>query len=536
MSKVAAYLNEYLTGEVIAEGSIVDQSSTDASVLMERPEMVAQVANTSDIRKITRFCFQLAEKGHVMAVTTRGEGTDENGGAIGSGIIVSQSKYMNRVVGIDTKQRLIHVQAGASYSGVAIALSTHRGLTLPPASYGESSGTVGGAIASDSVGFLHQRYGTVGDAVQQLEVVLASGEVLQTGRISKRELNAKKGLHTFEGDIYRKIDNLISDNAEAIKTIQSSNSYDSAGYSGISSVRKSDGSFDLTPLFIGSQGTIGIISEAILKAQFVRSEVTVVLSTYKTQGEAREAADLAVAHKAISVEVVDGRLLARATSLGRKRDFMPKSSFKGGLVIAIFDDFGAKNRERQAKKLVGALHKSTKPIFVTEAVYSQSDLAELFSLRALAKSSPTNGEIVPSVFGGAWLPVVKIDTFLTELKKLEKEQDIQLPYWVDIKTGFIDLLPVIDMKKVSNRQKLIKLLSELSNLVQKFEGSLAGRGGDGRLKSAISSNNYGEAVAKVYQEIKNIFDPHKVLSPGVKQAMPIKDIATQINAWCRSEL
>lgn len=536
MSKIAAYLNEYLIGEVVAEGSIVEQSSTDASVLMERPEMVAQVANTSDIRKITRFCFQLAEKGHAMAVITRGEGTDENGAAIGSGIIVSQSKYMNRVIGIDTKQRLIHVQAGASYSGIAVALSTHRGLTLPPASYGESIGTVGGAVASNSVGFLHQRYGTVGDAVQQLEVVLASGEVLQTGRVTKRELNAKKGLHTFEGEIYRKIDNLISDNAEVIKVIQNSDSYDSAGYSGISAVKKRDGSFDLTPLFIGSQGTIGIISEAILKAQFVRSEVVVVLSAYKTQGEAREAADLAVAHKAVSVEIVDGRLLARATALGRKRDFMPKVSFKGGLVITVFDDFGAKTREKQAKKLVGALHKSTKPVFVTDAVYSQSDLAELFSLRALARSSPSNGEIVPSVFNGVWLPVVKIDTFLTELKKLEKEQDVQLPYWVDIKSGFIDFLPVIDMKKVSNRQKLLKLLTELSSLVQKFEGSLAGRGGDGRLKSAVGSNNYGDEIEKVYREIKSIFDPHGVLSPGVKQAVPIKDIATQINAWCRSEL
>ena len=536
MSKVAAYLNEYLTGEVVAEGAVVDQSSADASVLMERPEMVAQVANTSDIRKITRFCFQLAEKGHVLAVTARGSGTDGTGGAIGSGIVLSQSKYMNRVIGIDTKQRLIHVQAGAPYTGVRMALSTHRGLTLPMPSYGESRGTVGGAIASDAVGFLHQRYGTVGESVQQLEVVLASGEVLQTGRITKRELNAKKGLHTFEGEVYRKIDNLISDSEDVIKVIQSSNSYDSAGYNGIAAVRKRDGSFDLTPLFVGSQGTLGVISEVILKAQFIRPEVSVVLSAYKTASESREAADLAVSHKAISVEIVDGRLLARAAAMGRKRDFMPKGSFKGGLVVAIYDDFGAKVRERAAKKLVGVLHKSTKPVYVTDLVYNQSDLAELYGLKALVSSPQSAGEVVPSVFSGVWLPIVKLDTFLTELKKLEKEHDMQLPYWVDIRSGFIDFMPAIDMKKVSNRQKLLKLLAELSALVQKFDGSLAGRGGDGRLKASISTNNYGDDVAKVYAEIKNIFDPHGVLSPGVKQAAPIKDIAAQINAWCRSEL
>lgn len=534
MNKIATYLNEHLTGEVITEGAELEAVSVDGGVLLERPEMVAHAANTSDIRKIARFCWQLAEKGHVLTITPRGAGAGGMSAAIGSGIIVSEQKYMNRVVGIDVKQRLIHVQAGAPYIGVAMALSTHRGLTLPYTSPDGFRGTIGGAIASGAVGFLHGRYGTVGDAVQQLEVVLASGEVFQTGRLSKRDLNAKKGLQTLEGEIYRQIDNVITDNADLIKTLSGRLGYDTAGFGNIAEVKRKDGSFDLTPLFVGSQGSLGIISEVIMQAQFARHEFSVVMGAYKTITEAREAADLAVAQKAIAVELVDGRILAHAARQGKRREYAPVECYKGALMIAVFDDYGAKARERAAKKLAREIKKSTEPVKLTEVVYSASELAELFGLRSVAMAPSVPGEVIPEVFSGMWLSTVQLDTFLTEVKKLEEAHAVALPLWADVRSGFIDFLPLFDMKKVSDRQKLVKILSDIAVLIQKFDGSLAGRSGDGRLKAAVSQKLMSEDEAKLYRQIKQIFDPHNILNPSVKQEIPAKDLVSQLNAWSRS--
>lgn len=533
MSKITAYLNEHLVGEITDVGPELTSASVDGSVLLRKPEMIIHTANTSDIRKVARFCWQLAEKGHVLPITARGEGTDMTGAATGSGIVVSQAKYMSRVVGIDPNQKLIHVQAGASYKGVNMALSTHKGLTLPNESFYGLSGTIGGAIASGAVGHLNSRYGSIGDSVTQLEVVLASGDVLQTGRLSKRELNAKKGLQTMEGEIYRNIDNLITDNIETVRSMLARQVTDTSGYANITKVKRKDGSLDLTPLFIGSQGTLGIVTEVILKAQFARRELTAVLASYSDIADVLAAADTANTLKAASVEAIDGRLLKRAASQGKKRSFATEESFTGGLVVAIYDDFGEKARTRLAKKLHQHLSKDGNTVNLSIKKYTTADLSNIRSLLAVATQPTDNSMVVPSLFKGLWLPADKLDVFLADVKKLELDYKIELPVYIDIKSGLVDVLPIMDAAKVSDRQKLIKLLAIMADLVAQYEGSLSGHGGDGRIKAAVSQKTHSAEIVDIYNQIKQIFDPHNILNPGVKQQMPAKDLVAQLNDWCR---
>lgn len=536
MSKIATYLNEHMTGQVVTSGRDIDAVSTDGGIVLEKPEMVAYVASTSDIRKIARFCWQLAEKGHTLSLTVRGHGANATGAALSSGIVLSQTRYMHRIVGIDPKQRFIHVQAGAPYIGVNMALSTHRGMTLPQSSFDGQDGTVGGAIASGAAGFLSARYGTVASAVKQLEVVLANGDVLQTGRISKRELNAKKGLHTMEGEIYRQIDNLISDNQELIQTLSRGPRQDTVGYRSIASLKKKDGSIDLTPLFVGSQGTLGIVTEAIMQAQYAPQSVSVVRAAYENVADAQAAADVAVAAKASAVHIIDGRVMKSAAEQGRKRDFAPEKSYGGALMVAIFNDFAERTRQRASKKLQRDLGKGATPLHISLRNHPIAELADLYSSLSLATSPRERSMIVSGVFQGIWLPTVQFDSLLGELKKVEAEYSVKLPFSMDMASGFLDLLPVFDMKKVSDRQKLLKVATKLAQLVHTQGGTIAGHGGDGRLKGLALQGVLGDDETTLYEQIKTIFDPHGVLNPGVKQKLSPKDVAAQINAWCRTLL
>lgn len=108
---------------------------------------------------------------------------------------------------------------------------------MPAVSFTDEDGTIGGAIGAGAAGTLSSLYGTLGRSVQRVEVVLSNGDVVQTERISKREVARKKGLTTLEGDIYRQLDNLIDDNAELIDRLRT----DGGGYDGISRNYRGEG-------------------------------------------------------------------------------------------------------------------------------------------------------------------------------------------------------------------------------------------------------------------------------------------------------
>src|SRR5690606_3006343 len=137
---------------------------------------------------------------------------------IGPGIILSMPAHMNRIFEYEPKQRLVRLQPGVNASALSSALAL-QGVRIPALPISSFYSTVGGAVANNSSSVISGKYGAMNEWVDRLEVVLASGEVIQTGRISKRELSRKKGLGTLEGDIYRAIDSLIEDNKELIDAL-----------------------------------------------------------------------------------------------------------------------------------------------------------------------------------------------------------------------------------------------------------------------------------------------------------------------------
>ena len=195
MNKLAQYLNQHLVGEVATSDALRTHYATDGSVLTAVPEMVAYPYNTSDIRKVMTFTWQLAEKGHVLPVTVRGAGTDTTGAAIGSGALLVLDKHMTNIFEYDAKQKLVRMQPGVKVGALQSALML-QGTRVTTLDVVNNDATVGGALAG---GVLTEE---VVDWVDQLEVVLANGDVLQTKRLSKRELVKKKALESKEGEIY----------------------------------------------------------------------------------------------------------------------------------------------------------------------------------------------------------------------------------------------------------------------------------------------------------------------------------------------
>jgi len=530
MNKVAVYLQSHINGEVLVSDAARDFFATDASVLKLKPNLIVYPRTTNDVRKVARFAWQLAEKGHALPITARGSGTDQTGAAIGRGMVMVFPAHMSRILEIDTKSRQVRLQPGVNFKSLQETLHTH-GLFLPPypASYAYS--TIGGAIANNSAGEKSLKYGSMREWVERLEVVLANGEVIQTGRISRKELDKKKGLATFEGEVYRAVDGIVSDNADVITQYANSIavSKNSVGYA-LQDVKRRDGSIDLTPLFVGSQGTLGIISEVILRTAPHALSTSLAAASFATIESALEAVELIRPLQPSALEMVDKHLLE---FMEKHHGASPhKPLFAQGengetpaiILLAEFDDAKDSVRTKKAKKMM----KSLEGIATQTAATSDPDEQEvLWSIRhaaaAVVNFDQGGKASVPFIEDGI-VPQNMFRQFIDDVYDMFKRHHLEAAVWGHAGDANIHIQPLLDLRKVGDRQKVFKLMDEYYRLVLKYGGSIAAEHNDGRLRAPYVAAQVGQEMADLFVQLKQAFDPQGILNPGVKTGATLKEL------------
>lgn len=525
MNKIAVYLNQHLLGEVTSAKSLRKLYATDGSILTIDPEIVAFPRVTNDIRKIARFTWQLAEKGHTLGMTVRGFGGDVTGAAIGKGIIVDTSKQLDSIIEVAVKDKLVHVQPGVALSQVEEALRW-QGLTVPGAFHrGMHRTSVGAAIANDSMGVS----GNVSDSIKRLEVVLANGDVIETGRLSKRDISKKLGLQTFEGEIYRKLEGLLEDNETLIKKIADDSIRDNTGYKRIAEVRDKDGSFDLTPLFVGSQGTLGVISEAVLKADFLSlNEIHAVVTTNSTQS-ARDLGEKIIELQPAELTVIDGELLRRATKNGSHFPLLGSVDQIGAVVYIRFNDFKDHAQQKKLKKLRKLLSKTNTGLIDS----TQRDIEDFRAITVIGQILQLSGgdeAVSLPILNGASVPSSRCEEFETSLKELSAKHHVELPTEFNVLTCTYTLYPLLKLDSVSDKQKIFKLLTDYAALVTHCGGAFTADGAEGRVKANAAWSVLEEDRAKLYEQVRQIFDPFGTLNPGVKQNIELRTVVAALRS------
>ena len=528
MSKVAAYLRGHISGEVSTRDDVRAGVATDGGVLAIKPELVIYPRNTNDIRKVARFAWQLAEKGHVLPLTVRGGGTDDTGASIGKGAIIATTAHMNKVFEYDAKQRLVRLQPGASVGALQSALAL-QGTSIMALAGSHPGGTVGGAIASAVAGPLAGKYGTIQQSVDQLEVVLANGEVLQTGRISKRELSRKKGLQGFEGDISRGIDGIIEEYEEILPKLAAN---DTVGYNTIADVKRKDGSFDLTPLFVGSQGTLGVISEVILRAEHRNPAISAAALAFADSNAARDALDELAGMRPALLEYYDAELFDAAAKLGRTYKFYTEASeafVPQSVVLVAFDEFNAHQRKKNTKK-VAKLYEKADGVHVVCEDDAASELLAALDVAYYTAAPDKTAQSPSGLYGGLHIPTAQLEKFAGAVAQLAAHEHVTLPMAGHVITNTYTVYPTLSLDKVADKQKLFKLLDALTKLVYQHGGTMVAEGGEGRLKARGIYAELDEKVVAMYEAVRKVCDPLGTLNPGVKQVNDVRTVATQLKA------
>lgn len=517
MNKVAYYLQEHLVGEVMTSDDARKYFSTDASIFRVPPAIVVYPRGENDIRKTARFTWQLAERGRVIPLTARGAGTDESGAAIGKGIILAFPAHMNKLVELDTKRGTVIVEPGINYGKLQQTLHTH-GLFLPPYPASQEYSTIGGAIANNASGEKSVKYGDTREFVDSLRVVLANGEVIETRRLSKRELSKKMGLSTFEGEVYRSLDALIEENHDVIKSMSLDVSKNSAGYA-LNLVKDKKGSFDLTPLIVGSQGTLGVVTEAKLVTEPYNPGASLIMVQLPDIVDAHELImELKKLPKAPSaIEMVDENLLTFvSTQNPNQLKGLVKAPFPKIVLLIEFDDPSAKVQKKTVKRVTKHLEKKGLTYKVETEEAKQQELWKLRHAAAAAIAQNQGKAAAVPIIEDGIVPIERFEEYLTRVYELFKKNGLRASVWGHAGNANLHIQPHLDLSQVGDRQKAFKLMDEYYTLVVSLGGSTTGEHGDGRLRGPYLKSVYGPEVYELFRKVKHIFDPHGTLNPGVK--------------------
>lgn len=517
MSKVAHYLQDHLLGEVSTSEEVRRHFSTDQSIFTVAPSMVVYPRNEHDIRKTTRFVWQLAERGRVIPITPRGAGTDTSGAAIGEGIVLSFPAHMHRIVELNLKNGDVTVEPGLNFGRLQQTLHTHE-RHIPSAPLSAEYSTVGGAVSNNASGERSYKYGSIGSYVKSLRIVLANGEVIVTQRLSRRELNKKMGLSTFEGEVYRTIDKLLEENKDIVQGIERTIARSVSGYN-LAEIKHRDGTFDLTPLFLGSQGTLGTITEITFETLDYNPETDMMAVLVENIKAATDLlGDIEESKlQPCSIDIIDSNLLkfVRTLNPNALKETL-EDQHPGAIVLIEFDEPSERQRKKAVKQCIKAVTPHATKVITAHDPHEQSKLRKIRHASSVVIAH-SEGRLKPlPIIDDGIVPLENLQTYIEKLTAIFKEMQLHLAMWGSLGDGVIHVMPFLDLEQIGDRQKIFRLLDAQQKLLYDLGGSMTSSRNDGRLRGPYLQAEYGEQVYSLFAQTKKIFDPHNFLNPGVK--------------------
>ncbi|MDO4742133.1 MAG: FAD-binding oxidoreductase [Candidatus Saccharibacteria bacterium] len=506
MGKIVKCLNQLTVGNIFDSPEVLDAHATDCSALTIRPKFVAVPESTSDVQRIMRFCHQLAVKNLKIPVTIRGSGLREGGAALGNGLVISMSK-MSRLLEADQHERLVRVEAGITLKELNTALSMY-GLTIPISGF--ENDTIGGLISSFVVDELSGKYGGIQKYVEKIEAVLTNGEVIQTERLRPHKYNRIVSANTVESKIYQKISQIYNSNRAIVNNI-SQEKHNLAGYPGIAGVF-SGGTIDLAPLFLGSEGTLGVITEVILKAIPIKFKSGRAVAAFEDFEMANNFLKKLVSLNPRKLNLYDARIIRIAADTGKRLSPIMEKIENGYVVYACFDE-----KIKLRLKEVGIAFES---LGKRGQLFIDSDknkvLLDEFENSLISFLNQTrNGERVP-ILTDFYIPPDNLGGFISDLKVLERNLGMKLAPYGSYATSNYNLRPKLDVTEPDFNKKVTALLRAGDFVIRRRGGNLAGGTSEGRLKALITNNLMDENRKKIYLQIKTTFDDLEILNPNVK--------------------
>jgi len=533
-NNLAKEIEAVIKGEVLYDETTLDKYSRDASLFEVRPQVVVFPKDNSDLENIINFINQNRQKYPNLSITGRSAGTDMSGGAIGEGIILDFTKHFTKEE-VNVEHLKAVVGPGLYFRDFEKeTLPKHVSMPVYPAS--KSLAALGGMIMNNCGGEKTLRYGQIRSFVTGLKMMLANGKEYSFRRLDREELAKKKLQNNFEGEIYRKTFELINDNYDLIQAAKPKVSKNSSGYALWDVYDRDNGIFDLTQLFTGSQGTLGLMTEAEMRLTEVKDHERLVVLFFSDWNKLPEVINKLVPLDVESLETFDDTTL----KLGIR--FMPEIAKQVGksfisfamqfwpealmsikmlglpkLIVLVQVSQDTKEKaDKKVEEVVGAL----KDLSVSYRVAKNADDAEKYWVMrrksfSLLRNKVKDKKTAPFVDDVCVLPE-NLPEFLPKLMKILKDNGIKANIAGHAGSGNLHIIPLMELDKKEERDKIAKVATLVYDLVIKYGGTITAEHNDGIIRTPYVEKMFGEEVYKLFKQTKEIFDPNNIFNPGKK--------------------
>ena len=492
-----------LDGTIRTDAPFLQLYASDASIYQIMPLAVVRPHHVADIMATVKY----ARENH-LSLIARGAGSNGFGGSIGSGIVLDLSHSMRRVGAIDLET--VTVEPGVTLAQLNRDLASHnRKFSPDPAN--RRITTLGGVLAANSCGSHWIASGTPRDKVVRLKAVLATGEEVTFQSVGAGA--AGEPIDPEADRLGKRIADIVDRNRDALQAARPRTRINQAGYHLYD--LEQPGGIDLTRLLVGSEGTLAIITEAVLRTDPLPRHRGVGLLFFHRLDEAARAAVEIAGMGAVACDLMDRRLLAMALETNARYTRIIPSEAEAMLLV----EFESGDHGRLQAKLEHLTHR----------IQRKRKLA--FECRTTTQTPERNlywrltRRVIPSLYrlrgNQRALPFVddiaidpeRLPEFLTSVHQILNSLEITASIFSHTPQGQVHIRPFLDMESRDDRLRMRRLADRLFDHVLEWNGTVTAAHGDGLSRTWFLRRQFGPAY-QAFKEVKHVFDPQNILNPG----------------------
>lgn len=507
-------------GEFFTDETTRRLYATDASAYREMPIAVALPRSVSDLEKLIQFA-----KENKTSLIPRTAGTSLAGQVVGSGIIVDMSKYFNRVLEVNAEEGWAIVEPGIVRDDLNQMLKSTGNFFAPETSTANRA-MIGGMIGNNSCGSNSIVYGSVREHLLEVDALMADGRRVKFGSLSQEAFKEHVKAPGLEGKVYGHIERMLND-GHNLQEIEK-------GFPKASIVRRNTGyaidmlarmkpfapngpDFNFCSLIAGSEGTLAFVLSAKIRLTPIPPEHKILVCIHCVSiDESLRANLIAVRHNPSAVELMDHYVFeATKRNRGQQENRFFIEGDPKAILVAELTRFTAEELQRDTLALIQDLKENQ--LGYSYPTVKGDDIKKVWNLRkaglGLLSNVPGDEKPVPVIEDTA-VDVTDLPDYIADMNTLLKDNNLYSVHYAHAGSGELHLRPIIDLKKKDGIRLFRVMAEETAKLVKKYNGSLSGEHGDGRLRGEFIPQMIGDHNYRLIQELKREWDPQNIFNPG----------------------